>query len=133
MACADAAPDEAPQAAEAPPCAADPAPLRVRYYEADGSVFLDDAYLIKGVAGALLWKILREHQASGRCEFTNRELRLADDLGLPGANDNLETRLLLLTRRLVEREASLRLERSGRGRFRLCLARPLTLERMARS
>lgn len=132
MSCADAAPEEAGGGPEPAPRADEHTPLRVRYYEADGSVFLDDAYLIKGVAGALLWKILREHQAGGRCEFTNRELRLAEDLGLPGANDNLETRLLLLTRRLVEREASLRLERSGRGRFRLCRSRPLQLERVAR-
>lgn len=131
LACADS-----PEELVAPPpggCPlADGPALRVRYYEADGSVFLDDEYLIKGVAGALLCKLLREHAASGRYEFTNRELRLAGDLGLPGASDNLEARLLLLTRRLVERDAPLRLERSGRGRFRLCLQRRPQLELVAR-
>jgi len=132
LACAEVPEEPAPSLPSAACPATDAAPLRVRYYEVDGSVFLDDQYLIKGVAGALLWKLLREHQASGRCDFTNRELRLANDLGLPGAGDNLEARLLLLTRRLVEREACLRLHRSGRGRFRLCLDRGLQLQVIAR-
>jgi adenylate cyclase len=103
------------------------APLRVRHYAADDSVFLDDDYLIKGVAGAVLWKLLREHAADGRTEFTNRELRLSPEIGLPEVGDNLEARLALLTRRLLDRQASLRLEKTGRGRFRLCVARPLQL------
>jgi 2-hydroxychromene-2-carboxylate isomerase len=32
----------------------------VRHYAADDSVFIDDDYLIKGVAGAIFWKLLRE-------------------------------------------------------------------------
>lgn len=127
-ACGDAMEDEhaAAPAAAMPPATA--APLRVRHYDADDSVFFDDDYLIKGVAGAVLWKLLRDHAASGRTEFTNRELRLAAaEIGLPDVGDNLEARLVLLTRRLVDRQASVRLEKTGRGRFRLLVARPLQL------
>jgi adenylate cyclase len=104
------------------------APLRVRYYDQDCSVFLGDDYLIKGVAGSVLWKLLRDHQQHGRTEFSNRELRRAPDIRLPDLGDNLEARLILLTRRLVERDACLRIEKTGRGRFRLRVHRPLLLE-----
>jgi len=126
---AEGADEEAPAAAASPqPAPAPPAvPLRVRHYEADDSVFLDDDYLIKGVAGAVLWKLLREHVRDGRSEFTNRELRLAPDIRLPDIGDNLEARLVLLTRRLVDRQACVRLEKTGRGRFRLSVTRPLHL------
>jgi hypothetical protein len=107
-------------------------PLRVRHYEADDSVFLDDDYLIKGVAGAVLWKLVCDHARDGRTEFSNRELRLAPEIRLPDVGDNLEARLVLLTRRLADRQASLRLEKTGRGRFRLCVARPLTLQHVPR-
>ncbi|HEX6018316.1 MAG TPA: GAF domain-containing protein [Burkholderiaceae bacterium] len=126
---ADAADDEAAAVAtELRAAAPTPAaPLRVRHYDHDDSVFLDDDYLIKGVAGAVLWKLLRDHAQRGRTEFSNRELRLAPDIRLPEVGDNLEARLVLLTRRLVDRQACLRLEKTGRGRFRLCVARPLEL------
>jgi adenylate cyclase len=103
-------------------------PLRVRYYDQDCSVFLGDDYLIKGVAGSVLWKLLRDHHQHGRTEFSNRELRRAPDIRLPDLGDNLEARLILLTRRLVERDACLRIEKTGRGRFRLRVQRPLLLE-----
>jgi adenylate cyclase len=103
-------------------------PVRVRYFDADGSVFVGDEYLIKGVAGAILWKLLREHRQSGRVDFTNRELRLAGDIRLPDVSDNLEARLVLLTRRLAERGGCLSIEKTGRGRFRLIVERPLLLE-----
>jgi adenylate cyclase len=134
LVCADASEDEAqvPAAPTHAGPAPSAAPLRVRHYEADGSVFLEDDYLIKGVAGAVLWKLLRDHARDGRTEFTNRELRLAPEIGLPEIGDNLEARLVLLTRRLVDRQACVRLEKTGRGRFRLCLTRPLELVNVPR-
>ena len=131
---ADAPDDDAPATAASAPKEASPqaAPLRVRHYDHDDSVFLDDDYLIKGVAGAVLWKLLRDHAEHGRTEFTNRELRLAPDIRLPEVGDNLEARLVLLTRRLVDRQACVRLERTGRGRFRLCVTRPLQLLNVSR-
>ncbi len=114
----------------AEPAAAEP--LRVRHFAADDSVFVDDDYLIKGVAGAVLWKLLRDHAESGRTEFSNRELRLSPEIRLPEVGDNLEARLVLLTRRLVDRDAPLRLQKTGRGRFRLCVARPLALSHVPR-
>ncbi|MCW5638405.1 MAG: GAF domain-containing protein, partial [Rubrivivax sp.] len=107
-------------------------PVTVRHYAADDSVFLDDDYLIKGVAGAVLWKLLRDHAATGRTDFSNRELRLAPEIRLPEVGDNLEARLALLTRRLVDRDADLRLQKTGRGRFRLCVARPIELRDVPR-
>lgn len=102
-------------------------PLTVRYYAADHSVFLGEDYLIKGVAGAIFWRLASTHVETGRSAFTNRELRLDTSIGLPEASDNLEARLLLLSRRLAERDTVVRIEKAGRGRFNLVTRRPLRL------
>ncbi|MEZ5238259.1 MAG: hypothetical protein R2716_04730 [Microthrixaceae bacterium] len=107
-----------PQAPPAPETASGPA-VEVRFFPVDGSVFVARDYLIKGVAGRILWKLLREHTEQGRTEFTNRELRLDPALELPEFRDNLESRLILLKRRLEEKEQPMIIEKTGRGRFRL--------------
>jgi len=105
------------------------APLRLRRFSRDNSIFLDDEYLIRGVAGAILWKLVGEFLRCGRREFSNRELRLAPELRLPDVQDNLEVRLLLLQRRLAEQKsAAIQLEKCGRGRMRLNVTRPIVLE-----
>jgi adenylate cyclase len=102
-------------------------PLAVVYYQADDSVFVGGAYVVKGVPGRILWKLLREHGADDRVSFTNRELRLDERLGLPPGNDNLEARLLVLRKRLAALDCGIGLDRAGRGRMVLHLAAPLTL------
>jgi adenylate cyclase len=102
-------------------------PTSVRHYAENDSVFIGDDYLIKGVAGAILWKLLRDYVADGRTEFTNRELRLDPSIRLPDLSENLEARLILLQRRLAERCPFVRLDRSERGRVRLVVTRPLRL------
>jgi GAF domain/Pyridoxamine 5'-phosphate oxidase len=106
-------------------------PVVVRHYAENDSVFLDDDYLIKGVAGAIFWALVNDCVRERRTTFSNRELRLDRRIRLPDISDNLEARLILLQKRLVEREACVRIEKTGRGRFRLRLNRPLELNDVA--
>ncbi|HLM16581.1 MAG TPA: GAF domain-containing protein [Acidimicrobiia bacterium] len=105
-----------------------PATTRVRFFTVDGSTFLDGDYLIKGVAGRVLWLLLGHHAREGRIDFTNKEVRLDPSLELPEFRDNLESRLILLKRRLDERDAPIRIDKTGRGRFRLLVDGVLRLE-----
>lgn len=122
------------EAAEAAPSPVEPAaisaeaPVRVRHFAENDSVFLGEDYLIKGVAGNILWTLLRAYEAQGRTAFSNRELRLDPSVKLPDVSDNLEARLVLLHRRLQERNACVQLEKTGRGRFNLRVDRRLLLE-----
>jgi adenylate cyclase len=102
---------------------------RIKFFESDGSIFVDDEYLIKGVAGRILWRVLSNFQLDHRDEFSSKEIRLDPDVGLPAIKDNLEARLIALRKRLQERTTALRIEKNGRGRFRLEVARELLLER----
>lgn len=101
--------------------------LALRHFAADDSVFAGGDYVIKGVAGAILWKLVKAHAATGACEFSNRELRLSPELRLPSHAENLEARLVLLERRLREKALPIQMEKIGRGRFRLAVRANLSL------
>jgi hypothetical protein len=118
--------EDPPPARPAPPAPAGPR-AEITYDRADDTVLCDGDYVVKGVPGRILWTLLSAHEGSGRTLFSNRELRLDESLGLPAGNDNLEARLLVLRRRLAERGTPVALERVGRGRLQLTVARPLAL------
>jgi adenylate cyclase len=115
------------------PSVAAPAPNRsvnpraITYYADDECLLVDGDYLIRGLPAKVLWRLLTIRESTGRHEFTNRELRLDKSLNLPEWKDNLESRLILLRRRLEQKCPDIRITPTARGRFRLDLGRAIKL------
>jgi adenylate cyclase len=101
----------------------------VSFHDPDGTVLIDGDYIIRGVAGRILFAMLTEYQRSGRVRFSNRELRLNRDIGLPAGNDNLDARLVTLRRRLAERGDPFQLQSVGRGQLELIVTAAVHVDR----
>jgi adenylate cyclase len=100
----------------------------ITHYRSDDSIFIDNAYLTKGIPGRLFWKLLQAFVGTGRSTFTNKEIRLDATMGLPDIKDNLEARLILLRRRLDERCEFMKLVHARRGHLHLEVHRKIILE-----
>jgi hypothetical protein len=122
--------DSETTAPASPPAPAPSEPRRTRQFEFfrnDDCIFVDGEYLVRNVPGRILWKLLNQYAGQGRRDFNNRELRLDPTLGLPPVRSNLESRLVLLRKRLAEKCPDLQIIPSERGRFRLVVGCELSL------
>jgi adenylate cyclase len=118
---------EAPTTAPAPLTPATDRRHEIVYYESEEVVMVDGEYLIRSLPAKILWRLLTIRETTGRDEFTNRELRLDRSLNLPEWKDNLESRLILLRRRLEQKSPDIRIVPVARGRFRLVVECALTM------
>lgn len=73
---------------------------------------------VETAQGRLLIQMLEVFVSGGKVDFSDRKIRGDGALRLPDLKGNLETRLLL-SRRLEEKNASIRLFRPSLGRIRL--------------
>lgn len=128
---ADPAPADDPGPIPATTTAPRGGPTRtVDYYQAQECLLIDGDYVIRSLPAKILWKLLQAYKDQGRVEFSNRELRLDRSLNLPEWRDNLESRLILLRRRLDQKDQGIRILPAGRGRFVLDLQCDVTLREM---
>lgn len=93
--------------------------LRFVYHVGDETISCNGTHLLRGVPAKILQKVLIAHTITGRTLFEHREFRRDPDLRLDPSNPNLESRLRILSQRLDERLAAVRLTKAGRGRFQL--------------
>ncbi len=100
----------------------------IAYYVQDECIFIDGEYLIRNIPAKLFWKITNAFVSKGQEEFSNRELRLDPFLQLPDFKDNLETRIILLRKRLEKKCPNIKLVPAGRGKFKLVVAGKFRLE-----
>ncbi|TFZ00275.1 hypothetical protein [Ramlibacter humi] len=101
-------------------------PIKIRRFPRNDVIFVNGEYLIKGLAGVIFWKVIQDYHRLGRTEFSNLELRLELSQTHPEKAENLESRLVMLIRRLADFK-DLRIERIARGKIRLVVNRPTEL------
>ncbi len=101
--------------------------LIFRYFPKEDCILLNGEYLIRNVPARILWRMLHLYKSEGKTEFTNREFRMDSWLQLPEIKDNLETRMILLRKRLEKKCPSITMTSGGRGRIILMVSGEIVL------
>jgi hypothetical protein len=101
------------------------------YHEADESITLSGQHFTKGVPAKILKFLLESHVSQGKSEFEYRELKRLFEITQGQKNSNFEVRFYRLIEKLESETAGLRIEKTGRGRFRLVLTGKLEFKSVA--
>lgn len=89
------------------------------YYSDDESLMLNGAYFTKGIPAKIMKSLLNSFATEGKQEFEYRDLKRDFEISLGQKNSNFEVRFYRLVDRLQAESQGVRLEKTGRGRFRL--------------
>jgi hypothetical protein len=101
---------------------------KFHYHPSDESMTLNDAHFTKGIPAKILKFLLETYLNDGKSEFEYRELKRLFEISLGQKNSNFEVRFYRLVEKLDNEPIGLRLEKTGRGKFRLVVSGGLELE-----
>lgn len=105
--------------------------FKYRYFAAEESLTLNESHFIKGIPAKILRFLLEAYLNDGKCEFEYRELKRLFEISLGQKNSNFELRFYRLVEKLEGESGGLRIEKTGRGKFRLVVSGHLQLENLA--
>jgi hypothetical protein len=89
------------------------------YFNSDESINLNGSNFIKGISAKILKYLLETYLNEGRSEFEYRELKRQFDITLGQKHANFEVRFYRLVDKLENDCAGFKIEKTGRGKFRL--------------
>jgi hypothetical protein len=102
--------------------------FKYRYFPADESLTLNESHFTKGIPAKILRFLLEAYLNDGKSEFEYREPKRLFEISLGQKNSNFEVRFYRLVEKLESGTAGLRIEKTGRGKFRLVVSGRLQLE-----
>lgn len=94
-------------------------PAQYRYFTADESLTLNGRYFTKGIPAKIMKGLLEAYINEGKREFEYRDFKRRFEISLGQKNANFEVRFGRLSEKLAAEPGGLRIEKTGRGRFRL--------------
>lgn len=90
-----------------------------RYYLGDESLTLNERHFTKGVPAKIMKVLLEDYLQAGKREFEYRDFKRRFEITLGRKNSNFEIRFTRLAEKLNAEPGGLRIEKTGRGKFRL--------------
>jgi hypothetical protein len=90
-----------------------------RYFPVEESMTLNDVGFIKGISAKILKYLLEALLIHGRSAFEYKELKRQFEITLGQKNANFEIRFYRLVEKLETDSPGFRIERTGRGKFRV--------------
>jgi len=94
-------------------------PAIYRYHGSDESLTLNDRYFTKGIPAKIMKGLLDAYLSEGKREFEYRDFKRRFEINLGQKNANFEVRFARLAEKLDTEQGGVRIEKTGRGRFRL--------------
>ena len=104
---------------------------RFEYHASDESLNLNGRYFTKGVPAQILKHLFESYLQEAKSEFEYRDLKRIFEITHGQKNSNFEVRFYRLVDKLNGECPSVRLEKTGRGRFRLAVAGGLQYREIA--
>jgi hypothetical protein len=89
------------------------------WHPADESVTLNGVHFTKGIPARIMKSLLEAYVREGKREFEYREFKRKMEISLGQKNSNFEVRFYRIMEKLKAESQGVRIEKTGRGRFRL--------------